>query len=97
MKSCPDCETRLTDTATRCRCGWRASDAPLKLIKCDFCEKNAIVNLNEKRVCLEHYEADAQQRAKVKCVEMGLLTPEQCRQWLRNNQLQIKKIPKKAA
>lgn len=97
MKSCPDCETRLTDTATRCRCGWRASDAPLRCVKCDLCEKIAIVNLNGRRVCYVHYVSDAQQKAEQKCVELGLLTTEQCRQWLRETQLKIKKIPKKAA
>ena len=100
-KSCPDCNKSIAVTATRCRCGWKehAATQTRPHVDCCFegCGKSAIVKERTKtgwaNVCYDHMMKLANDSAKEYCANLGLYTPEDCRQWLRKNKLTVKRAP----
>ena len=100
---CPDCRESLRLYAKSCKCGW--SVAPKKgggtpferpMVSCahDGCGFHAFVKIKTPtgyaNLCEADYAAHFQKIAVNNCLDRGLSTPAQCRQWIRDNQLRMK-------
>lgn len=94
---CPDCRGRLASGAIKCGCGWNAMSGPVH-IDCAHieCTHSAIAKIQTPlgwaKVCHKHYVQHYHEKAKERCAEKGLHTPQQCRDWLKKNKLNLKKF-----
>jgi hypothetical protein len=91
---CPDCQSPLKTNASRCGCGWSlhgGRNAPPVSVDCAHmgCGYHAMAKIQTKTglasLCSVHYAKHFQDIAEEKCVELGLLTPSMCRDWVRAN------------
>ena len=105
--NCPDCSRPLNPQATACSCGWGArkhqteykpSEAPPPRFACinPGCGFDAKyrkdMGLGLVNVCEPHYEQWFQEQVEQRAVDKGLLTAEQCREWLRVNAYKPKQV-----
>ena len=103
---CPDCQRGLKAGVNSCPCGWsktpssHARGEPAKEhIQCAHqeCGNHAIVRERTPsgwaNLCYEHMMAAANKRAKEYCESLGLKTAQDCRDWLRENKLLVKRAP----
>lgn len=97
MSICPECKAKLSPLAEACRCGWEKSSGPVTY-SCAHttCQKKAIARIETQtgwaNVCIGHYEKYYLQKAQQKCADMGLLTAEMCREWIRKNGIKVKRF-----
>src|SRR3990167_5430647 len=91
---CPDCKSPLATNAKYCGCGWKLygdRNTPPPRTNCahDGCGFHAMAKIKTPtgyaNLCSVHYAKFFQDQAEKKCVELGLLTTAQCREWVKKN------------